>query len=81
MANGKTIELTKQSAIAKENKNQFVTVCNCLSRIIEMQTSKLPKTPETTNIDKIKMGQFNSLLSNDENLSVRFPWIVTLSNW
>jgi hypothetical protein len=55
---GKTIRLTKQSAIANEKRNQLVLVCNCLSRAIATHTSKLPSVPNTAEIDKNNIGQF-----------------------
>jgi hypothetical protein len=56
---GKTTRLTRQSAIANEKRNQFVTVCNCLSSDIEAHTNKLPNVPNIANIDNVKTGQFN----------------------
>ncbi len=56
---GKTTRLTRQSAIAKENRNQLVTVCNCLSSDIDAQTNKLPSVPNIAKIDRDKTGQFN----------------------
>jgi hypothetical protein len=58
--NGRTIRLTRQSAIANENRNQFVTVCNCLSSVIDAHTNKLPSVPNIANIDKPNTGQFSS---------------------
>jgi hypothetical protein len=64
----KTIRLTKQSAIANEKRNQFVTVCNCLSSDIDTHTSKLPSVPKTANIHNVNIGQFKSFVS-DESIS------------
>ena len=68
---GKTIRLTKQSAIANEKRNQLVLVCSCLSRMIDRQTSKLPSVPKTTEIDRIKIGQLKALISLEGTASVK----------
>jgi hypothetical protein len=53
------MRLTRQSAIAKEKRNQLVTVCNCLSREIDAQTKRLPSVPKIAKMDKNNTGQFN----------------------
>lgn len=76
---GKTIRLTKRSAIANENKNQFVLVCNCLSSDIDTHTSKLPSVPNIADIDNINIGQFRSFVSDESNSFVKFVIDVKFS--
>ena len=57
---GRTIKLTRQSAMANEKRNQLVTVCSCLSSEIEAQTSRLPKVPKTARIESSSTGQLSS---------------------
>lgn len=59
MESGRTITLTRQSAIANENKNQLVIVCKRLSSDIDAHTNTLPSVPKMANIESDKIGQLN----------------------
>ena len=55
--------------MANEKRKKFVTVCNCLSKQIDAQTRRLPNVPNNASKIKNKIGQFKSLLNQDETSS------------